>query len=276
MEARNSGSHDFYRDRPLNFAHRGASHEAPENTLAAFLLALELDADGIEFDVQLSRDDQAVVIHDYDLSRTTNGQGLVRERTLEELQQLDAGSHFDPAFVEQRIPTLQEVIDIVRDRLLLNVELKSEHSRDGTLASVVARTLEDNDLLDTVIVSSFEPLLLRRMKQLNPRLRTGFLYAPDSPRLFRRPWLRYLIRFDALHPYYAAVDERTMRWARNKGYRVNVWTVDEPATMRRLVQAGVDGIITNRPDLLREVLGEAQEGRRAPDHVLDATMPTEG
>ena len=110
--------------RPLNFAHRGASHEAPANTLAAFLLAVDLGAEGIELDVHLSKDGHVVVIHDFDVAATTDGQGLVCDKTLAELKDLDAGSWFDPVFAGQRIPTLQEVIDAVGGRLLLNIELK--------------------------------------------------------------------------------------------------------------------------------------------------------
>jgi glycerophosphoryl diester phosphodiesterase len=258
----------FYLDRPLNFAHRGASYEAPENTLAAFLLAAELGADGIEFDVQLSQDGEVVVIHDFCLETTTNGQGLVRDRTLAELKQLDAGSHFDPAFAEQRIPTLQETIDTIGHRLLFNIELKTASLRDDGLAAVVVRTVEENHMLDRVIISSFNPLVLRLVKQLNPWIATGLLYAPDSLLLLRRPWLRYLIRFDAMHPHYSTADARYMRWARKQNYRINVWTADDPGDMWQLMRRGVDIIITNRPDLLRQVLVAGRERWRAPSQKL--------
>jgi glycerophosphoryl diester phosphodiesterase len=267
MNRLSSGLQDFYLDRPLNFAHRGASYEAPENTLAAFLLAIELGADGIEFDVQLSQDDQVVVIHDYELRKTTGAEGLVRDRTLDELKELDAGSHFDPAFADQRIPTLQEVIDTVGQRLLFNIELKSQRLGDDGLAAQVVRAVEDSHLLDRVIVSSFDPLAVRRVKQLNPWIPTGLLYAPDSPPLLR-PWLGHLIHFDAMHPHYSTIDERYMRWARKRGYRVNVWTVDEPADMWQLMRWGVDTIITNRPDLLRQTLVAGRERWRAPGQEL--------
>ena len=173
----------FYLDRPLNFAHRGASYEAPENTLAAFLLAAELGADGIEFDVQLSADGQAVVIHDFNLEKTTDGQGPVALKTLDELKELDAGAWFDPIFAGQRIPTLQEVIDAVGQRLLLNVELKTFSLRDDGLAAAVVRTIEDHHLLDRVIVSSFNPLAVRRVKQLNPRISSWLALCATHPLL---------------------------------------------------------------------------------------------
>jgi glycerophosphoryl diester phosphodiesterase len=244
----------YYLDRPLNFAHRGASYEAPENTLVAFMLAIELGADGIEFDVQMSKDDEAVVIHDFAVEKTTDGTGFVQDKTLAELKALDAGGWFDPIFAGERIPTLQEVIDTVGHRLLLNVELKSKSLRDDGLAATVVRTIEENHLLDRVVVSSFNPLVLRLVKQLNQWIPIGLLYAPDSALLLRRPWFRYLLSLDALHPHYSAVDAAYVHWAKKRGYRVNVWTVDGPGDMWQLMRRGVDAMITNRPDLLRQVL----------------------
>ena len=247
----------FYRDRPLNFAHRGASHDAPANTLAAFQLAAEMGADGLELDVHLSRDGELVVIHDFTLQATTDGQGRVHDRTLPELKQLDAGSWFQPQFAGERIPTLQEVIDAVGRRLLLNIELKAEGWQDNGLAAAVVRSVEDNQLLDRVVLSSFNPLTLWRVRRLNPWVATGLLYSPDMPLALRRAWARHMIRPSALHPYYPMIDAKFMGWARERGYRVHTWTVDEPEDMWRMVRLGVDLIITNRPDLLGKVLEAA-------------------
>ncbi len=266
----------FYLDCQLNFALRGASYEAPENTLAAFLLAAELGADGVELDVQLSKDGHVVVIHDFVLDKTTNGRGPVRARTLAELRALDAGGWFDRALAGQRIPTLQEVIEAVGSRLLLNIELKTDSLRDDGLAAEVVRLVEENNLLDRVIVSSFNPLAVWRVKRLNPWLSVGLLYAPDMPLMQRLPWMRHLLRLEALHPHYTLVDHRYIRWAKERGYRLHVWTVDDPGEMWRLARQGVDLIITNRPDLLRQVLLAAR-GRlgRQPARLL-IPAPAEG
>lgn len=252
----------FYRDRPLNFAHQGACHEAPANTLAAFLLAVQLSADGIEFDVHLSADGEVVVIHDLTVDRTTDGQGPVQGKTLSELKRLDAGGWFDPAFSGERIPTLGEVIDVVGQRLLLNVELKTASLRGEGLAKAVVRIVEENRLLERVVISSFNPLYLWQVRRLNPSIPIGLLYAPDQPLFLRRPWFRYLLRPEALHPYYTVVDDDYVRWARGQGCRVHTWTVDEPGEMWQLVRRDVDLIITNRPDLLTGVLqaGPGQGG----------------
>lgn len=254
----------YYSDRPLNFAHRGACHEAPENTLAAFRRAIELGADGIELDVQLSADGEVVVIHDFHLETTTNGEGPVRDKTLAELKELDAGAAFDPSFSGQRIPTLQEVVDTVGDHLLLNIELKTAEAWDNGLAAAVMRIVEKNGLVDRVVVSSFHPLAVRRVKKLNPGVQVGLLYAPDSSVFLRRPWLRHFMHLEALHPHHTVVDERYMAWAEQQGTRIHPWTVDDPDRMRELVLLGVDIIITNRPDLLGHVLAGGEEGGRSP------------
>lgn len=244
----------YYLDRPLNFAHRGASHEAPENTLAAFLLAAELGADGIELDVQLSKDGEVVVIHDFVLETTTNGQGPVGDRTLAELKELDAGSSYDPVFSGQRIPTLEEVIEAVGRQLLLNIELKTKSKRDDALSRAVVRIVEEHHLLDRIIVSSFNPLALRQVRNLNPWIPLGLLYSPDQPMFLRRPWSRHLLRPEALHPHHSIVDKPYVRWAKEQGYRIHTWTVDDPGRMWQLMRQGVDIIITNQPDQLRQVL----------------------
>ena len=237
----------------LNFAHRGASARAPENTLAAFELAAELGADGIEFDVQLSRDREAVVCHDFVVDHTTNHRGRVRDFTVGELKRMDAGSWFSPRFAGQTIPTLQEVIDRVGGRLLLNVELKTGSLRGEGLEERVAQIIRANDLYSRVLVASFNPFALRRLSRIDGRVDLALLHAPDQPLHLRRAWLRRLAPCQALHPQYRMADARYVGWARRRGYRVNVWTVDEPAEMRRLIALGVNGIITIRPDALAEI-----------------------
>jgi glycerophosphoryl diester phosphodiesterase len=134
----------FRTDRPLILAHRGASRIAPENTLVAFCLALEQGADGLELDVQLSRDGVPVVFHDSELSRTTDGRGRISEKTLAELRTLDAGKWFDPRFAGERIPTLEEVFEAFGDRALYNIELKAFGVQDdGLVQAVVAWTVND-------------------------------------------------------------------------------------------------------------------------------------
>ena len=247
-------------DRTLNIAHRGASAAAPPNTLAAFKKAVELGADGIEFDVHFSADGVPVVIHDFTVDVTTDGSGRVADLTLAQLKQLDAGTRFDPAFTGERIPTLDEVLEAVRGRrgwggeLLLNVELKTTSLGDNGLERAVITLVEQHSLSRRVLFSSFNPFSLRRAKRIAPHIPVGLLYDQGLSLPLRRAWLAFLAPHEARHPHYKMVDARYMAWARRRGYRVNTWTVDDPAEMRRLVGLGVNGIITNVPDVLRSVL----------------------
>ncbi|MGQ9516894.1 MAG: glycerophosphodiester phosphodiesterase [Anaerolineae bacterium] len=246
---------DYYA-RPLVFGHRGASAAAPENTLAAFELAAEMGADGVELDAQLSQDGEVVICHDFFVDKTTNTHGRVDSFTAAELRALDAGSWFSPAFAGQYIPTLRELFERLGRRLLFNVELKSESLRDNGLERRVAGLIHDFDLYDRVIVSSFNPAALWRMRRLDPRIDLGLLYYDEQPLHLRRAWARYIIPFQAMHPYYPMVDEQYMTWARRRGYKVNVWTVDDEEEARRLLRLGVNIIITNHPDVMRKVAAE--------------------
>ena len=238
----------------VNIAHRGASAVAPANTLAAFEKAVELGADGIEFDVHLSADGVPVVIHDFSVDSTTDGSGRVAEMTIVQLAQLDVGSYFDPAFAGERIPTLEAVLEAMGGRLLLNIELKSTSLRDKGLEQTVIAQIERHGLGTSVLFSSFNPFSLRRAKRIAPHIAVGLLYGPDLPLPLRRAWLAPLVPHEARHPEHTMVDAHYMAWARRRGYRVNTWTVDDPDEMHRLIGLGVDGIITNVPDVLRSIL----------------------
>ena len=237
----------------LNIAHRGASLAAPANTLAAFDKAVELGADGIEFDVHLSADSVPVVIHDFTVDGSTDGHGRVADMTLAQLRRLDAGAG-------EHIPTLEEVLAAMGERLLLNIELKSLSMRDNGLERAVIAQVERHGLGGNVILSSFNPLSLRRAKEIAPHIQTGLLYAPYLPLPLRRAWLAPFAPHEARHPEHTMVDARYVAWARRRGYQINTWTVDDRDEMRRLIGLGVDGIITNVPDVLHSIL-EPQECR---------------
>jgi len=243
-------------ERTLNIAHQGACGLAPSNTLAAFRLAAELGADGVELDVHLSADGVVVVIHDFTVDRTTDGAGWVANLPLEALKELDAGSWFDPSFAGERIPTLEEVFEEVGHRLLINVELKVPPREDRGLEAAVVGLVERQGLADRVLISSFNPYALRRVRRLAPHIPLGFLYgsAPLSRVARVAAWLMRDLRPEAIHPHWTTISGAGVRRAHRRGRRVVVWTVDEPAAMRRLAGWGVDGIITNWPDRLREVL----------------------
>jgi len=248
-------SDTFYTDRPLVFAHRGASDMAPENTLAAFQAALEVGANGIELDVTRCATGEVVVIHDDTVDRTTNGAGRVDSLPFYALRELDAGSWFGSEFAGERIPTLQEVLDRFGHRLRINIEIKGRNLRGDGLEEEIAEMIRVRSLQKEVILSSFNPAVLIRARRVAPELRRGLLYAPDLPIYLSRAWSLPLVRPDALHPEHTMVDERLVRWAHRHGLRVAAWTVDETQEMERLIRLGVDMIITNHPRKLREVLG---------------------
>lgn len=240
--------------RPQIFAHRGAKAVAPENTLPAFEQALALNADGIELDVHLSKDGQLVVIHDFTVDKTTTGHGPVRSFTAAELAQLDAGSHFHADFAGTGVPTLVEVFDLVGDRCRINVEIKSEDPNGGNEVEALVQLIQQRALYDQVIVSSFNPITLIKMRWVDPKVKLGLLYYADLPPHLRQAWFTPILQPEALHPHHSLVDEELMVWAHNKGCAVNTWTVNDVTEAKRLAALGVDAIITDVPDIIRETL----------------------
>ena len=239
-------------------AHRGSSYDAPENTLAAFALARQDGADGVELDVMRCKSGQVIVFHDDDLERLCGVVGDPRARTLAELRALSVQG--------EAIPELHEVIEVLGPSMLLNVELKTAPAwrarmEDDGLADEVARILVRANLGERVLVSSFDPVLLARFRRRAPRVATGMLFAADQAVPLRRGWAAHLVGANAVHPEALLVDEARVRSWHRRGLRVNVWTVDDPAEQRYLATIGVDGIITNRPrearSMLREVMGAA-------------------
>lgn len=230
------------------WAHRGFSSKYPENTMAAFIAALELGVDGLEFDIHLSQDGHIVVIHDENLDRTTNGRGPVGRHTLAELQRLDSGSWFNPSFSRETIPTLIQVLELVKvwDRpVTLNIEIKSDEVRYPDLEKLAFRMVRDKGLEHQVIFSSFNHFVLRDLKAEYPESRIGLLYMEGLV----DPW-RYAesLGASALHPYHRSFDASIVRNAQEHGIRIHTFTVNKEADMERLAEWEVDAIITDRPD----------------------------
>lgn len=247
-------AHFVYPGRPLNLGHRGALTMAPENTIASFQRARQAGADGVELDVMLCADGDVVVCHDFRVERTTDGHGRVRELTLAQFQALDAGAWFGPEFAGERIPTLRQVVGWAGQDMLLNIELKGQGLRSGGLEDQVVAIVRESRMEQRVVLSSFDPLVLARVKHIAPEIHTGLLYAADLPIFLRRAWLRPWARPDALHPEYHMVTPAYLAWARRKEYRVNTWAPAAMQDMERLVAQRVDMIITDRPDLLAPIL----------------------
>lgn len=238
------------------WGHRGASAYAPENTLEAFALAEKMGADGVELDVQLTKDGEIVVIHDETIDRTSNGSGFVKDYTLKELQQFDFGVKFAGRRAEEeeaeektrvRIPTLEEVFRLLwPGTLTVNIELKTGIIQYEGLEEKVLQLSKRLGMENRVIYSSFHHPSLVKIKELNPSCKTGLLYCDG--------WIGVAgyarkLGIDALHPpIYQLKDESLVREAKEMGLEVNVWTVDDKADIKRLAGYGVDTVITNEPN----------------------------
>jgi glycerophosphoryl diester phosphodiesterase len=269
--------------RPLIFAHRGGAGFAPENTWPAFERSHALGVDGFELDVRVSRDGEVMVIHDPDLSRTTNGSGRVSAMTADELSRVDAGFHFNEAGTfpfrgrGARIPRLRDLLAAFPDELFI-IELKGS---DPILAQRTLEFVRAAHALDRVCFGGFSWRMLRELRKLEPRacssasreegrwaLYASWLHCPPI-------WAKYqAFQAPEMAGNTRVVSPRFVRAAHAAGLLVQVWTVNEEADMRRLIGWGVDGLITDRPDLARQVLlpmtPEAQSAASAPAAAASA------
>jgi glycerophosphoryl diester phosphodiesterase len=228
------------------FAHRGASLEAPENTLAAFRLAGEQHTDYVELDVQETSDGVVVVAHDADLMKVARSPLKIWEATAEHLRSVDIGSYLGPQFAGERVPTLAEALAACKGVCRVDIELKdyghNQQLEERVIALVTAAGME-NDIVTMSLSRDF----VERMKRLRPEWTSGLLSAKAVGDLSG-------VRADFLAVEKAMATRRFVRRAHRAGKQVYVWTVDDPARMIRMIGLGVDGLITNRPDVARAVL----------------------
>ena len=232
-------------------AHRGASAAAPENTLIAYKTAIEMGADYAELDVRQTKDGAIVLMHDKTIHRTTGVNGFVWDLTLEELKQLEAGSWFGEEFREEPIPTLKEVIRLVKGRMKLNIEVKISESEPG-IAQKVADIVRSEGFSKDCIITSFDMETVKTFKKIAPDLKTGLIFEKEyRSDLFEGTW-------DVLCSNFELVDAGFVQLAKESGKKIYVWTVNEREEMLRLIGLRVDGIITDKPDILLSVLAEAR------------------
>jgi len=239
---------------PLFIAHRGLSARCPENTLAAFNGAIDAGAHMIELDVCLSKDRHLVVIHDETVDRTTNGAGAVKALTLDQLGRLDAGSWFDPRFNKERLPTLAQVLDAVKGHLMVNIEIKPEaFEPDGPTDAVERQVLSlvrEKNMLDEVLVSSFEWLMLENIRKLESGIALGLLSdVPADERL--RHWYQRINAF-SWHPDFRVLTQQQVESLHALGARVFPYAVDGRIDSRGMLAMGVDGLIVDDPRQMKE------------------------
>ena len=230
----------------LIYAHRGASGDAPENTLEAFELAVRAGADGVELDVHLCRTGELVVAHDETVDRVSDGTGFIRDLSLSELKHLRF-NRTHPEYANARLPLLSEVFQLLRPTgLNINIELKNSLIDYPDLERRVLESAEREFGLDRILFSSFNHLSMLRMKQLNPSVRCGLLYEA----VLVRPWeYARSLGLDAIHPHYSEVllSGGECAAAHESGISVNTWTVNAPEAIEAVLREGADILITNYP-----------------------------
>ena len=236
----------------INYAHRGASGYYPENTLISFEKAIEMSCGGIETDVQLTKDGVLVLIHDEKINRTTNGTGWIKDYSYKKLSKLDAGSWMSKEFHEERIPTAEELISLVKSKdIIINFELKNGIVHYEGMEEKIIDLIHKHNMQNKVILSSFNHYSMVKCKEICREIKTGVLYEES---LYKPYAYAKTTRANAIHPNYNVIDEEIVRESKAAGIDVNIYTVNDEKHMRQFVNMKVDGIITNYPDKLHKIL----------------------
>jgi glycerophosphoryl diester phosphodiesterase len=240
--------------RPLTIAHRGFKARYPENTLVAFKGAIDAQAQMIELDVLLSKDRKLMVIHDTTLDRTTDGHGNVNDYTLAELKELDAGRWFDPRFSGERLPTLEEVLDLVGEQVLLNIEIKrgayEPESPPDAIEKQVVALVRRKKLADSVLISSFEWRILENIERMKEPPPVALLSIHPDGDNHLEACLN--LRAYSWHPSHLELRKSHVREMHEVGIMVFPYSADTPEAIERMLEMDVDGVITSDPLLLRE------------------------
>lgn len=243
---------ELLKDAPLAIAHRGDPLVKPQNTKGAFLSAMQYDIDMIETDINMTKDGELVVIHDQKVDNISNGSGWVIDHTLDDLKKLDFGSWMGPGMGPETILTLEEFIELTVDGVAaLNIEIKNGPVKYNGLDDKLIAILESCDMINRVIISSFDHKLLKDLKGKCPELLTGILYNAgliDHIKPVKDA------KADAAHPDYAQMTADNIKSIKDAGFFINVWTVDDEEDIKRMVDLGVSGIISNFPGKLCEII----------------------
>jgi glycerophosphoryl diester phosphodiesterase len=242
-------------------AHRGASGNAPENTLAAFKLALENHVDFIEIDVHLSKDSVPVVIHDNTLNRTTNGKGLVFEHELKQLKKLDAGSWFSKTHQGEKIPTLEEVINLTKGKCKLLIEIKHGSNRYPNIEELTLQIIHKLQVQNQCIIQSFDEDVIANLKKLKCSVEVHKLIEGDFPvKLYNiyssinHKTKKGKASIGAINPNQSSVNQKFIKNIHKQKKKTFIWTVNDQKDMMRMIKMGVDGIITNYPEKLKKLI----------------------
>lgn len=240
---------------PVLFAHRGASAHAPENTLPAFSHAISQGAPAIEIDIQLTSDGIPIVFHDTTLSRTTNGTGRIQDKSLEELKSFDAGVAFGSAFLDTKIPALEEIFTELDKSIFLNIELKNLASPFDLLPEVAANIITKHRAENRVLISSFNPIALLRIGKLLPEVPRGLLLHKTSHVDFCLLFPQFISGIQSLHISFRTLTRERVYAIHNAGKRVFTYTLNHPDDIKKALKYGVDGFFTDDPALGLRIIG---------------------
>ncbi len=250
-------------------AHRGYSSRYPENTLSAIRAAVDAGADMVEIDVQLTKDNAIVVMHDQSVYRTTNGAGLVKDLTLEQIRSLDAGSKFDAKFAGELVPTLEEALDAVHGKAMLNIEVKnvgSEGARTFMAQQIAALVARRNDT-SHVQVMAFDSDFMKEMRRTAPGMSMALLAVKDTFGSKRRQAVN--LKMDGLNLLHNTVSDDEVRDLHQVGIQTHVYTVNRQNSMLKALRKGVDGLITDYPEVAAAAMDVYFNGGVIPDALLD-------
>ena len=234
--------------RILLGGHRGNPDEFPENTLASFRSAIELGVDVIECDIHRSEDGGLPVIHDHLLDRTTDGSGMVRDHTLAELKRFDAGSWKDPRFLGERIPSLDEVLAVAKGKVGVAIEIKNLPLPYAGIEDALVKAIRDAEMVDDVVVISFDHRSIKRIAELEPKILTGVLEASRPVDILR---IMDDAEADVFCPHWASIEPETAAELHAAGKLIGVWTVDDVFSLTWSKALPANAIYTNKPREIR-------------------------
>jgi len=252
MHRKNRNTRPFdFAEYPLLFGHRGCSKAAPENTFASFKKILENKIPGVELDVHLCKSGEIVVIHDLNLKRTTGKDALVAETNLDDIKKLDAGLWFDKSFKGEKIPTLDEVFKLMGTNVYYDIEIKHQNRQYGELEEKLVAKIREWGYEDRVIISSFNPIAVLGVRKADPELNTAVIYTnwKELPWYLRNGGGKYICKPNILKPTRYKINPFTIFLNKKiEGYTVVTWTEDDPEKAEKYINMGVDGIVTNVPE----------------------------
>lgn len=240
--------------KTLCIAHRGGAAYAPENTMAAFKNAIKMNADYFEVDVHLTKDGHVVVIHDDTLERTTDGKGMVKDKTLAQLKKLDAGSWFSKKFKGEKIPTLEETLDLAKGKIGVVIEIKNGPVFHKGIEKKVINMIRKKTMQNEVIIISFDHECIRRTKKIAPEIKAGILFYGN---VIDSAGMAESIKAEYVCPGWQLVTDEMILNCRKNNRKMNLWTINDKQTMKFFIDKKVDAITTDKPDILIKLLKES-------------------